>query len=244
MTILGPDSDVSVVIPVRDGSRFLGAAIASVQAQTNPATEILVIDDGSADNSADIAVACGARCLRTPPQGLARARNAGVAETSSALIAFLDSDDVWMPHKLECQLEVLRSSPSLGFVTAKARIFFEPDAPRPDWMAALQPGGLLPRHLGSTSLMHRKTFEGLGGFDPAWPGSEDFDWMIRADEARIANLEIPEALVHYRLHGANISYGREAQLDRTLDILRASILRRRISSINCPGPDGVDQAGV
>ncbi len=97
---------VSVVIPTYNRSRLLVRAIDSVLAQTVPAAEILVVDDGSTDDTADVVADYGARVryLRQPNAGVAAARNHGVRAASHELIAFLDSDDIWLPRKLERQL--------------------------------------------------------------------------------------------------------------------------------------------
>lgn len=211
--------DVAVVIPVRNGARFLAEAIESVYAQTIGRPDLVVVDDGSADGSGDIAAAMGARCLRRAPQGLSAARNAGVATTLTPLIAFLDSDDRWLPNKLERQIEVLNSEPSLGFVTTMARIVVEPGVPRPQWTPALNDGDLLPEALGSTLLVRRDVLEKVGGFDPEFLGSGDFDWRLRANDAGIPNRQLPEALIEYRLHGSNMSNDRRALLDGSLDAL-------------------------
>jgi hypothetical protein len=147
------------------------------------------------------------------------------------LIAFLDSDDRWLPRKLELQLGVLGSDPSLGFVTAMARVVFEADAPHPRWMAALEQRGLLPEAI-STLVVRRETFEEVGGFDPALPRTEDFDWRLRALEAGVRHRQLSEPLIEYRVHGGNMSHNRDAQLDQTLDALRRSLRRRRDGSLS------------
>jgi glycosyltransferase involved in cell wall biosynthesis len=101
-----PDATVSVVIPCYNGSRFLRETLASVLRQTAPASEILVVDDGSTDDSADVAESFGppVRVIRQANGGESTARNRGIDEARGDWIAFLDADDVWEPHKLERQL--------------------------------------------------------------------------------------------------------------------------------------------
>jgi glycosyltransferase involved in cell wall biosynthesis len=100
---------VSVVIPCYNGSRFLRETLASVLRQTEPVREVLVVDDGSTDGSADIAESFGppVRVIRQANAGESTARNRGVEEARGDWVAFLDADDVWEPHKLERQLAAL-----------------------------------------------------------------------------------------------------------------------------------------
>ena len=95
---------VSVIVPVHNGARFLAAALDSVAAQDYGSMEILVVDDGSSDNSAEIAASYRVRLLQQPNRGVAEARNAGVAESSGELLAFLDQDDLWLERKVSRQV--------------------------------------------------------------------------------------------------------------------------------------------
>lgn len=96
---------VSVVIPCYNGAGFLGEALASVLAQTHPVLEVILVDDGSTDDSAEIAAAFGSpvRVLRQPNRGESVARNRGVRESRGEWIAFLDADDAWLPERLAAQ---------------------------------------------------------------------------------------------------------------------------------------------
>ena len=101
--VTGRTLPISVVIPAYNAERFIATAIASVLAQTRPATEILVIDDGSTDSTAARATAAGARVIAQRNQGPASARNTGIREAGEAWVAFLDADDAWTPDKLDRQ---------------------------------------------------------------------------------------------------------------------------------------------
>lgn len=109
---------ISVVIPAWNAAAWLGQTLDSVLAQTLPAAEILVIDDGSTDDTAAIAArhAPRVRCLRQANAGQAAARNRGVAESLGEFIAFLDSDDLWLPGKLQAQWALAQADPGIGLV--------------------------------------------------------------------------------------------------------------------------------
>lgn len=114
---------VSVVIPAYQASRTLGRALESVRAQTRPADEVVVVDDGSRDGDELAAVAASfgpsVRLIRQDNAGAAAARNAGIDAASGDLIAFLDADDYWEPDKLRLQLDVLAVHPEVGLVAGR-----------------------------------------------------------------------------------------------------------------------------
>ena len=103
--MIGNKSTVSVVIPCYNGAAFLRETLASVLAQTHPVLEVIVVDDGSTDDSADIAASFGppVRVARQPNRGESVARNRGVRESRGDWIAFLDADDAWLPNRIEAQ---------------------------------------------------------------------------------------------------------------------------------------------
>lgn len=110
-------TSITAAIPAYNAERYLGQAIESVLAQTHPCAEIIVVDDGSSDGTAEVAAAFpGVRYIYQANQGDAGARNRAITEATGDLIAFLDADDVWKPEKLRLQAEMFRSKPSLGMV--------------------------------------------------------------------------------------------------------------------------------
>ena len=109
---------VSVVIPAYNAEAFVGDAIDSVLAQTFHDFEIIVVDDGSADGTRRVVTAYGdrVRFYQQEQAGASRARNRGIEEAHGEFIAFLDADDLWLPTKLEKQVQAFRNDPSLGLV--------------------------------------------------------------------------------------------------------------------------------
>jgi glycosyltransferase involved in cell wall biosynthesis len=181
---------VSVVLPVFNGEPSIGRAVQSVLRQTMSDLELVVIDDGSADRTARVVAGYSDRRLKFVKlennSGTSAARNAGISLARGEYIAFLDSDDEWLPDKLEQQIEIIRASPmTTGISTTGFRIHrvvggrcedIIPD-PHVDWrrqqltMCALSPG--------STLLVKRDVFREVGVFDVALRRFEDWDWMIR-----------------------------------------------------------------
>ncbi len=203
-----PDSGplVSVVIPTFDRAGPVFAAVHSVLSQTYVALELLVVDDGSTD---DTAARLGAirdprlHVLRQPNGGVARARNRGIAAAQGAYIAFLDSDDVWLPGKLAAQVATMQAAgPRTGFCHTGLEVrrggtVVERRMPR--IAGACLPALLLsnPVHAPTTTgLVRRDVFDAVGGFDPALPAIEDWEWLQRV--ARLYDIAaVPEVLAVY-----------------------------------------------
>jgi glycosyltransferase involved in cell wall biosynthesis len=181
---------VSVVLPVFNGELCVGRAVQSVLRQTMSDLELVVVDDGSADRTSRVVSRYSERRLKfvklTNNSGTSAARNAGISLARGEYIAFLDSDDEWLPDKLEQQIETIRaSSATTGISTTGFRIHrvvsgrYEDIIPDPhaDWqrqqltMCALGPG--------STLMVKRDVFPQVGMFDVALRRFEDWDWMIR-----------------------------------------------------------------
>jgi glycosyltransferase involved in cell wall biosynthesis len=218
---------VSVVVPVHEGERFLARALVSALAQDHRPLEVVVVDDGSSDGSAEIAASHPVRLLRQPNRGVAAARNAGVSASKGELLAFLDQDDEWLPHKLSRQVAVLAERPDVGFVVTRMQIVLEPGTPRPDWL----PEGWLREDsrgvVPSALMVRREVFEQVGEFDSEYEFACDADWLARAKDAGVRWSEVDEVLVRYRIHGDNGIYRREAMHRELLTSLRASMRRQR-----------------
>jgi glycosyltransferase involved in cell wall biosynthesis len=217
---------VSVIVPVYNGMRFLGAAIDSIEAQEYAPLEVIVVDDGSTDESPAFARARGIKVVEQSRRGVAAARNAGVAHAQGELLAFLDQDDLWFASKVSRQVEALAARP--GHVSIVWQQFFLDEgiaAPdwfsRPDFLNTPQPGWA-----PSCIAFERETFRRVGPFDETLAQASDMDWFRRARELGIAVETIPELLVRRRLHGANDS-GSPTAFGEIFTVLRAGLRRRR-----------------
>jgi glycosyltransferase involved in cell wall biosynthesis len=206
---------VSVVISSYNYAHFLGATVESVLAQTYPAREIVIIDDGSTDNSAEVARSFGdrVRFVEQENQGVCAARNNGARLATGDVLAFLDSDDLWLPRKLERQAAAFAADPEVGLVSCGIR-YFNPQGEtiveyvegKSGWCAK---DILLYREpvlntTASAVAVRRDVFERAGGFDERLEliAAEDREFAYRA--ALISKLSfIPEILVDYRVHGGN-----------------------------------------
>ncbi len=230
---------VSVIVPVYNGELYLAAALDSIFAQDYSPFEVILVDDGSTDETATIA-SCypGVRYFYQANQGPATARNNGVAMARGEFLTFADSDDTCTPNRLQVQVGYLLAHPDAGYVLSHQRDFLEPGAIAPAW---LSPELMLSGQpcWGTGSLMVRRDlFSQVGGFDPRFLTGEDIDWFVRAKDAGIVGVMLPETLLLRRIHGANLSEcGGESNL---LKILRASISRQR--AYRAEQPAGVEGA--
>jgi glycosyltransferase involved in cell wall biosynthesis len=220
---------VSVIIPVYNAAHFLPQAIASIRAQGYESLEIIVVDDGSSDNCADVAKSLGSDVLyeRQENRGPSAARNRGLALARGEFIAFLDADDQWPAHKLSVQLGRLLAEPQLDLVLGRIQYVALPGGEIPDYQFEGPENTITHVHLGS-GLYHRRAFERIGTFDESIRFCEDVDWFLRARENGLAMRILRATTLLYRLHDQNMTRDRESP-DRLLThVLKRSMDRRRI----------------
>lgn len=228
----------TVIIPTFDRLALVREAVASVLAQSLPADEVIVVDDGSTDGTAaalEDEFGSALRIFQTPNRGVSAARNLGVAQSRGRWLAFLDSDDLWLPGKLAAQAELLASRPDLRIcqteevwirngrrVNPRLR-HRKPDGPF--FLPSLDLCLVSP----SAVVLARDLFDEVGGFDESLPACEDYDLWLRI--ARIAEIRtLSEPLVVKR-------GGHADQLSRRywgMDRFRVQSLRRLLAD------DGLD----
>jgi glycosyltransferase involved in cell wall biosynthesis len=214
---------LSVIVPVYNGERYLQAALDSIHGQGDPSLEIVVVDDGSTDASPEIALRCPAtRYLRQDNQGPAAARNRGVEMARGNLIAFLDADDVWAPGKLVRQLPPLSRDPAIELVTGHVQC--QQLRASGEWESFEQPR-YLP--LFGAAVVRRSVLERVGPLDESLRCAEDVDWFMRARELGIRTEVLPDVVLFYRLHGANLTHTRTPQQAGYTRAVRKLLDRRR-----------------
>ena len=223
----GDDCAVDVIVPVRNGSRFLGACLDSVRAQTRAPRAVIVVDDGSTDGTAAMVEGYIKRwpafqLIRTGERGLPHARNTGIANCRAPLVAFLDSDDVWEPAKLERQVRLFSSAPlRVGLIYCSyyhidedghriaSRRVTEPRG-RGDLFRDLLARGNIVSGSGSAVIARRDLLERAGGFDERLTFGEDWDLWLRLAEITEFDF-VRDALVGIRLHGQSMQGGAVSQ---------------------------------
>ena len=203
---------VSVIIPTYNRAAMLRQALESVRLQQMEGVEIIVVDDGSTDGTPRVVQEFqpGIVYLKQSQQGVAAARNLGIRHSKAPYIAFLDSDDLWLPGKLKKQIEFLQSRPGIGLLYARMWSYHvdSPDQRRLDpRVVARTFHDLLngPNTVTtSTVMVRRECFDTVGVFDPRLRAAEDHElWLRIVRRFPIAFLD--EVVAEYRRHGNNIN---------------------------------------
>ena len=219
---------VSVIIPVYNGARYLGAALESVFAQTYREFEVIVVDDGSTDESGVIAQGFrDVRYLQQPNQGVAAARNHGLEAARGEFFAFLDQDDLWTPDKLKLQVEYLLSHPDVGYTLTQQKYFLDPGGTLPAWFRKELFDSVHPGWVLGTLVVRRTIFEQIGNFATGYSAANDSDWFFRAKAAAIPMAVMPELLLLKRIHDANDSARAKEILSELLKVVKTSLNRQR-----------------
>lgn len=219
---------VSVIIPVYNGEKYLAEAIENVKNQHYQPLEIIVIDDGSTDNTAEIAAEFkdSIRYIYQKNSGPSAARNCGIKMANGDVIAFLDVDDIWSDDKLKLQVGYLANNPSLEIVqgliqqmrlselTANNQPIFEP---------VYKPYNYI--NLGS-AIYRKSVFDKIGFFDETLNYAEDVDLFIRAWENGISKVLIDQVMLFYRKHQKNMTGGKNL-----VDLGFIKIYKKRLDRI-------------
>jgi glycosyltransferase involved in cell wall biosynthesis len=220
---------VSVVIPVRNGIKYLGEAIESVLGQACADIEVIVVDNGSTDGSQAVAESFGApvRMVHEARRGAAQARNFGVNLARGEYLAFLDADDVWAPGKLQRQMNELEARPDLDMVFTHGENFLSPELTEAQGNAVSFVAGAGPFILPSAMLARRESFTRVGPL-PNLREGEFIAWYGLAQSMGVRSEVIPETLLRRRVHLANST----RLQPRPGDLLRAAkmVLDRQRSS--------------
>jgi glycosyltransferase involved in cell wall biosynthesis len=224
------EARVSAVIPAYDAARYLGAAIESTLGQTAPPWEVIVVDDGSRDGTAEVARRFPVRYVPQEHRGIGAARNRGLEAADGDFVGFLDADDVWAPRKLELQLRAFDAHRAADLVFGLVEQFRSPELD-PETAARLrcrpdpQPG-----HLISAMLARRAVFEAVGPFRCDLSVGEFVDWITRAHELSVGEVLVEEIVLRRRLHATNHSAVARAHRNDLARVMKESLDRRRAAS--------------
>ena len=218
---------ISAVVTTYNQSAFLQEALASILSQTLPPDEILVVDDGSTDNTAEVMAGWSDRVTyhRQANAGVSAARNLGWRLAKGTWIAYLDDDDLWLPERLQIQVDWIREHPETTAVFGLAQNFAQPGKealfdPEKHHLTEWLPGWL-----PTAALIRRDFLERTGGFDETLKFSEMVSWIALHREAGAIMGMPPVPVARRRLHGANKrlrdnNHINDLRLARTLIALR------------------------
>ena len=216
---------ISVIIPVKNGTNYLGEALESLRRQQMN-LEILVVDDGSTDATAELADKAGCRVLRHPvSRGPVAAKNTGIAAAKGDYFLFLDHDDRVRDGALSIMLDALQDNPEVSAVQAKVQDFRSPEIPdlpgilvRPEPYYGLFTGAILIR---------RKVFDCIGPFSEKVRAGEIIEWFSRLEANGGVVVKLDLVSTDRRIHQTN--FGRTDRTEEMKDY--AAILRERLKAL-------------
>ncbi len=219
----------STIIPVYNGSRYIAQAIESILEQDHPNMEIVVVDDGSTDDTAAVVRKFNAPVYYFYQEnaGIAATMNHGVRRAKGDLFSFLDSDDYWLPGKMSKQLEVLRQRPEIDMVFGHVKQFYSPELLKEFRNKYACPESPSPGYNSGSMLIRRASFFTVGLFDETFATGSFNDWYMRAGAAGLQSMMLPDVIYMRRIHDANHGIVRR---DKSLDyvrVLKAHLDRQR-----------------
>lgn len=220
--------NVSVIVPAHRPGPLVHEAIDSILAELHPALEIIIVDDGSEDGTAESIEErklANVRVLRQRNAGPAAARNRGLAHARGWVVAFLDADDLWLPGRLDLQLQIMQRNPGAGIVMGHTVGFGEDfDSGYRRIQADWDSRPML--QLGS-AIIRREIFDTVGVFDPALRYAEDVDWYLRAKAAGVCFVEHTDPVLKYRRHASNMTNDTQSRDKGFLFALKKNLDRKR-----------------
>lgn len=233
---------ISVIVPAWNAERTLEETLRSILDQTMAPSEVIVVDDGSTDGTAELPILGQApiRLIRQRNQGAAAALNTGIEAATGELFAFLDADDLWSPDKLETQSAALAMEADLSGVLGHVEAFACPsssaeDRARWDLAAASGPGWLV-----GALLMRRRHIHGER-FDPQLRNGYFVDWLDRLRRNGHRFSMLPTVVLRRRIHAGSLTQ-RKAELAADFLKLAHRAVKRRRAGAAPPRPEGATDA--
>lgn len=221
--------EVSVIIPSRNYGLFISESIESVLGQTYPPLEVIVVDDGSEDNTEEIVkrYSSDVKYIFLDKCGVGAARNAGIKNSSCEYIAHLDADDIWVNEKLEIQLEEFDKDPLLEITGGMMQPFYDPGMDLINKRNIYCSDSPIPGFSASVILIKRDSFLRTGPYRENVNIGQDLDWFLRAREISLKEKMVEKLLAYRRLHNFNSSMIEKNDPKERIRILKESLDRRR-----------------
>ena len=221
--------EISVIIPAKNYGSFIKETIESVLAQTLAVSEIILVDDGSEDNTKEIAQKYSekVRYLYLNGKGVGAARNMGIKNSSSDFIAHLDADDVWVPEKLDLQYQEFLNDPGLEIAGGMMQPFYDRELDPVRKKNIYCSETPLPGFSASVMLIKRESFFKVGYYREDLKLGQDLDWFIRAREIPLKEKMIKKLVAYRRLHSNNSSMNNKEDRAERLHILKQSMKRKK-----------------
>lgn len=226
---------ISVIITAYNGERYLSEAIESVLSQESVNVEIIIVDDGSSDNTATIIKkyqSSHLRALFQTNQGQGAAYNHALQYANGDFVAFLDQDDIYPSNKLFLQSNILKSSPDIDMVFGYVEQFISPELPDEVKAKRECPSQPIPGFLPSVAMFRRKCFAQVGLFNTEWKVGMCIDWCIRAKEQGLKDFTLPDILLRRRIHDKNQTVVARDHYKNYIQVIKEKLDRARLREMS------------
>jgi glycosyltransferase involved in cell wall biosynthesis len=222
---------VSVIIPVYNGEKYLAETLESVINQTYTNLEIIVVDDGSNDDTASIIKAHkDIIYIYQNNQGTGSAFNTGIDQAKGKYLSFLGADDLWEKNKTQLQIRAFENNPDYDIIAGHVKQFLSPELPETFKNKLQFSEGLIPGHVIPAMLIKKDFFFKVGLFETNWKVGSEMSWFLRAKEIQLMLKILPELVLLRRIHTTNKGITNREYISQRAKILKASLDRRRIKA--------------
>lgn len=217
---------ISVIIPCRNAASYLAETLQCIHVQTLQPLEIVVVDDGSTDDSAKIAQSDSlVRLDQQPAKGVSAARNRGLDLAVGEVIAFLDADDLWPVDSLRKRMDALLAAPALDGVYGSTEQFLSPECQ--ELTTTSVPSTPMHARVAGAMVLRRSVFDRVGEFNTQLILGDTIDYVARMDEAGVQFAAINDVVLRRRVHGRNTVLTQRDHQGDYLKLLKAALDRRR-----------------
>ena len=236
---MNSEPKVSIIIPTYNQSQYLEEAMESVLNQTYQNIEIIIVDDGSTDNTSEVVKSFDNKIIYIPQKnkGASSARNAGIKKAQGQYVAFLDSDDMWIKNKLEKQIKFIQNNPEIGLLGTGCyqmvdinKMIYKKIFPAKNEILQKDLIKYNP-FIQSSVIIRKDIFNDIGLYDEKFKESEDYDlWLRIAQKYKVANIQ--EALVTKKYYEKGLSKDKDnKQLYFVLKAKKNAIKRGQYSKL-------------
>jgi len=222
-------SQVSVIIPCYNAGSYIAEAIGSVLAQAAAPLQVIVVDDGSTDDSSVVLRSFGNKIeyYRQENAGISAARNAGLAHAHGAFLAFLDADDIWPVGSLGSRLAVLAADGGVECVFGAVQQFISHDIAASRAAFLRVDAAPVPCRLAGSMLIRRAAFARVGLFNTALKVGETIEWVARAETGQLSMRSVQDVVLMRRVHNSNTVLRETKHRGDYLRALKSGLDRRR-----------------
>ena len=220
---------VSVIIPTYNSEIYLSESINSILSQSYTNFEIIIIDDGSTDNTRQLITKFGDRVqyIYQEHMGISSALNNAIKYSSGIYLSFLDADDLWTSNKLKLQLSLIMDKPEIDMVFGHISQFISPELSTKETKNFHCPNSPMPGYSRTAMLIGKESYSRVGSFSEKYTTGEFIDWYLRAQDVGLKSYLLSDIVLMRRIHKNNTTKNKEKLGEDYIRLLKSSINRRR-----------------